>query len=99
MYHKCFEKLILCIKIYKKILYFFEKNTDAIPCVEEVKNMRKIPKKEFRESDDPFYNLEKAASANDCTGLMPSAPLNSEDAKNYSELYAIHLSERNGIRE
>lgn len=44
----------------------------------------------FQYEEDPFYNLEKAASDLDCTGLVPSAVQNEAEAEAYGELYAIH---------
>ena len=43
--------------------------------------------KEFRESDDPFYNLEYAASATECTGLMPRSE-NEEEAEQSAKMYS-----------
>jgi hypothetical protein len=39
---------------------------------------------------DPFYDILKVASANECTGLMPSLPQNQEEDENYASLYGVH---------
>jgi len=51
-------------------------------------------KKEFRESDDPFYNLEYVASATECTGLMPRSE-NEEEAEQSAKMYSIHAPQKN----
>lgn len=48
------------------------------------------PKREYRMKDDPFYNLSRTASANDCTGLTPSAVGDEQQAEAYASLYAVH---------
>lgn len=44
----------------------------------------------FDVSKDPFYTLNTTASANECTGLVPSGILEESEGENYGELYAIH---------
>ena len=44
----------------------------------------------FDVSKDPFYTLNTTASANECTGLVPSSILEEAEGENYGELYAIH---------
>lgn len=39
--------------------------------------------------DDKFYDMGSVASASDCTGLIPSPPVNEEEAESYAELYNI----------
>lgn len=51
-------------------------------------------KKKFRESDDPFYNLEHVASATECTGLMPRGE-NEEEAEQSAKMYSIHAPQKN----
>mgnify|MGYP006970898453 CR=1 FL=1 len=48
------------------------------------------PKREFRIKDDPFYNLSRIASANECTGLTPNAVEDDQQAESYASLYAVH---------
>ena len=40
-------------------------------------------KKEFREEDQDYL---QAASAADCTGLIPSAPQNDDEIENYEQI-------------
>ena len=40
--------------------------------------------------EDPIYDVEKIASATECTGLIPAAADTQAEAENYAELYAIH---------
>ena len=40
--------------------------------------------------EDPIYEIEKIASATECTGLIPAAADTEEEARNYAEMYAIH---------
>ena len=40
--------------------------------------------------DDPFYNVQKVASATECTGLMPSLPQNEAEDTHYAQLYSTH---------
>ena len=46
------------------------------------------PKPKKRE--EPTYDLEKVASTTECTGLIPSAVMDEEEADSYRDLYAIH---------
>ena len=39
---------------------------------------------------NPFYELNKVASATECTGLTPSLPLNEDEDESYAGLYATH---------
>lgn len=39
--------------------------------------------------DDKFYGMGSVASASDCTGLIPSPPINEGEAESYAELYNI----------
>lgn len=47
-------------------------------------------KRRRRRTEDPFYNLEKVASATECTGLKLAPPQTPEEDRNQSELYATH---------
>lgn len=47
-------------------------------------------KRSGRKRRDPFYDMLKVASANECTGLMPSLPQNADEDENYASLYATH---------
>lgn len=40
--------------------------------------------------DDPFFSIESTQSANECTGLMPAAPENADEAEALSSIMAIH---------
>ncbi len=40
--------------------------------------------------EEPSYDLEKVASITDCTGLIPSALKDEEEADSYRDLYSIH---------
>ena len=44
----------------------------------------------FNESEDPFYNISKVSSTNECTGLVPAGIVDEEESEAYGELYAIH---------
>ena len=44
----------------------------------------------IEKKQDPFYDIEKIASATECTGLMPAQVESEEEAENYAQLYAIH---------
>ena len=50
-------------------------------------------KKKWKREDDPFYNLEKVASAAECTGLKPAPPQSEQEDNSLSALYAIHDAE------
>ncbi len=52
--------------------------------------MRKIKKVAFDESENTFYDLDKVASATECTGIAPAAPETESEAEEVGELYAIH---------
>ena len=43
--------------------------------------------KSNREIIDSYDYLSNAASAQDCTGLIPSAPVSKEELESYEELY------------
>ncbi len=48
----------------------------------------------YREEDfneDTFFETQGVVSANECTGLIPSAPENDEEEKSYRELYSVHI--------
>lgn len=47
-------------------------------------------KKKRKRNDDPFYNLEKAASATECTGLKSMPLQTAQEDEELSALYAIH---------
>ena len=36
------------------------------------------------------YDIEKVASITECTGLIPAALKDEEEAKSYQDLYSIH---------
>ena len=38
----------------------------------------------------PITEVENLSSATECTGLIPSAVTNSNEAEHYARLYAIH---------
>ena len=38
----------------------------------------------------PITEVENLSSATECTGLIPSAVTNSNEAEDYARLYAIH---------
>jgi hypothetical protein len=47
--------------------------------------MKQVRKKRKK---DAFYDIMKVASANECTGLMPSLPQSEDEDENYASLYA-----------
>lgn len=47
-------------------------------CQRELENQRKI---------DSFDYLANAASSHDCTGLIPSAPMNDAELESYNAIY------------
>ena len=51
-----------------------------------VKN-QKAASKENQKIIDSYDYLSNAASTQDCTGLIPSAPLNEEELESYNALY------------
>ncbi len=53
-------------------------------------NQKEKRKNLQEEAQDSFYNITKAASSTDCTGLVPSGILDEAESESYSELYAIH---------
>ena len=40
--------------------------------------------------EEPIYDLDKVASITECTGLIPSALQDEEEADAYGDLYSIH---------
>lgn len=42
---------------------------------------------------DPFYNIQKVGSFNECTGLMPTLPEDEASDEALASLYAIHSAE------
>ena len=55
-----------------------------------MRKIKKISVQKFDPDKDPFYSSEKVASVSECTGLIPSAVQNEDEAEAYSELYALH---------
>ena len=49
--------------------------------------MKKEIKKEKKKSIDDYDYLTNAASAMDCTGLIPSLPQNDEELESYNDIY------------
>ncbi|MGI6239949.1 MAG: hypothetical protein ACOYI5_10035 [Christensenellales bacterium] len=47
-------------------------------------------KRDPEKNQDPFFDLSKVASANECTGIMPSLPQNEAEADNIASLFATH---------
>lgn len=45
--------------------------------------------KEFAHYNDEYDYLQSAASAQDCTGLMPTPATNKAEEESYEELYPI----------
>jgi hypothetical protein len=43
-----------------------------------------------KKRDEPHYDLENVASITECTGLIPSALKDEEEADAYGDLYSIH---------
>lgn len=52
----------------------------------EDRHMPPKPKKQ----EEPRYDLENVASITECTGLIPSALMDEEEADAYRDLYSIH---------
>ncbi len=48
---------------------------------------QKAASKENQKIIDSYDYLSNAASTQDCTGLIPSAPLNEEELESYNALY------------
>lgn len=44
-------------------------------------------KQETKPSEDAEYDYLKTSSACDCTGLIPSSPIDENEIENYEELY------------
>lgn len=44
--------------------------------------------KKNKQMSDSYDYLANSASANDCTGLIPSAPQSESELKSYEEVYA-----------
>ena len=40
--------------------------------------------------DDPFFDLDRAASCTECTGALPAQVETAEEKRNIAELGAIH---------
>ncbi len=56
--------------------------------------------KKGRNPSDPLvWDVEKLASATECTGLVPSAIHTMEEAETYAHLYAIHQQKPAWTRE
>lgn len=36
-----------------------------------------------------YYDVENIASATDCTGLIPTPPVNAEEAESYANIYSV----------
>ncbi len=49
------------------------------------------PKKRRKTPPDPLFDVEQAASATECTGLMPAQIQSDEQGEALSELESIHL--------
>ncbi|MBQ8537136.1 MAG: hypothetical protein IJ461_07035 [Clostridia bacterium] len=47
---------------------------------------------------DPIYDIEKIASATECTGLIPAQVEDEAEVENYAELYAVHPVKPRGTR-
>jgi len=63
-------------------------------------NMERKAHKPIRNPSDPMvWDVEKLASATECTGLVPSAIQTPEEAEHYSQLYAIHQQKTAWTRE
>ncbi len=43
-----------------------------------------------KKRDEPYYDIENVASITECTGLIPSALKDEEEADAYRDLYSIH---------
>ena len=62
--------------------------------------MKKIHQKQERNPSNPLvWEVEKLASAAECTGLVPTAIQTPEEAEEYSRLYAIHLQKTAETKE
>ncbi len=51
---------------------------------------KKHKNKHLEKSDSSFFNLDQAASATECTGLLAVQVQNEEEAENISALEGIH---------
>lgn len=51
------------------------------------KKQKSIPQKTNQEIIDSYDFLSNAASAQDCTGLIPSQPSSSEELESYEDIY------------
>lgn len=59
-----------------------------------------MKQKQGRNPSNPLeWDVEKLASATECTGLVPAAIQTLEEAEDYSRLYAIHLQKPAWTRE
>ena len=66
--------------------------------MEPIKRKRRKPVSDI-DSADKFYDVEKVASSTECTGLIPSAAKDEEEAESYGELYAIHTTKPDVVDE
>ena len=66
--------------------------------MEPIKRKRRKPVSDI-DSADKFYDVEKVASSMECTGLIPSAAKDEEEAESYGELYAIHTPKPDVVDE
>ena len=46
--------------------------------------------------EDKFPHISNVASANECTGLMPSAPADHAQLEAYRELYSMEIPQHGG---
>lgn len=54
---------------------------------------RKRREKPHTPANDPLFHIQQAASAAECTGILPAQPATPDEKRNIAELGAIHPPE------
>lgn len=54
---------------------------------------RKRRAKPLTPANDPLFDIQRAASATECTGILPAQPATPDEKRNIAELGAIHPPE------
>lgn len=72
--------------------------------MKDTKQTSKLRPLSNQELIDSYDYLTGAASSQDCTGLIPSAPLNDAELDSYEELYPFlpsvpHISQKQEVNE
>lgn len=54
---------------------------------------QKSEQKSVQHDNEIFFSLDAIASSTECTGLIPSAPVDPAESESYMEIYNIHFPE------